>query len=124
MRLSRRTVLIGGLTFAVAACSAERVHADPPAEPLPPLDQQIGALERRHNAVVGLSAVNLNSPPGTVAHRPDQMFAMCSTFKAYAAGRVLEQVGRGELSLEATEFVDPSAVVANSPVTGPRAAVR
>jgi beta-lactamase class A len=119
MRLSRRTVLIGGFTFAVAACSAERVHADP-AEPLPPLDQRIGALERRHNAVVGLSAVNLNSP-GAVAHRADQMFAMCSTFKAYAAGRVLEQVGRGELALEATEFVDPSAVVANSPVTGPRA---
>ena len=43
MRLSRRTVLIGGFTFAVAACSAERVHADP-AEPLPPLDAPLDAV--------------------------------------------------------------------------------
>ena len=119
MRMSRRNVIIGGLTLAAVMSAGERASADP-AEPVPPLDQQIGALERRHNAVVGLSAVNLDSP-GSVSHRADDMFAMCSTFKAYAAGRVLQQVGRGEFNLDATEFVDPAAVVANSPRTGPRA---
>lgn len=116
MRLSRRTALIGGLTFAAAACTTGQVLA----EPGPPLDQRIGALERRHNAVVGLSAVNLDGPVA-VSHRADQLLAMCSTFKAYAAGSVLQRVDRGEFSLDATEFVDPAAVVANSPRTGPRA---
>lgn len=119
MRMSRRNVIIGGLTLAAVMSAGERAYADP-AEPAPPLDQRIGALERRHNAVVGLSAVNLDAP-GAVMHRADDMFAMCSTFKAYAAGRVLQQVGRGEFTLDATEFVDPAAVVANSPRTGPRA---
>lgn len=116
MRLSRRTALIGGLTVAVAACAPGQVRADPGTR----LDQQIGALERRYNAVVGLSAMNLDGL-GAVAHRADQMFAMCSAFKAYAAGSVLQRVDRGELSLDAVEFVDPAAVVANSPRTGPRA---
>ncbi|GAS95320.1 beta-lactamase [Mycolicibacterium canariasense] len=116
MRLSRRSALIGGLTFAAAVCTTAQVHADPGS----PLDQRIGALERRHNAVVGLSAVNLDGP-GAVSHRADESFAMCSTFKAYAAGRILQGVSRGEFSLDATEFVDPAAVVANSPRTGPRA---
>jgi beta-lactamase class A len=116
MRMSRRNVIIGGLALAGAVCGAPSAYA----EPVPPLDQRIGALERRHNAVVGLSAVNLDSP-AAVSHRADDMFAMCSTFKAYAAGRVLQQVGRGEFTLDDTEFVDPAAVVANSPRTGPRA---
>ncbi|MGH3581749.1 MAG: class A beta-lactamase [Mycobacterium sp.] len=116
MRMSRRNVIIGGLTFAAVMSAGQRASA----EPVSPLDERIGALERRHNAVVGLAAVNLDSP-GAVSHRADQAFAMCSTFKAYAAGRVLQQVGRGEFTLEDTEFVDPAAVVANSPRTGPRA---
>jgi beta-lactamase class A len=119
MRLSRRNVLIGGLTLAAAAGAAGPALAEP-AQPVSPLDDRIGALERRHNARVGLWAVNLESG-APLEHRADESFAMCSTFKAYAAGRVLEQVGRGELSLDATEFVDPSHVVANSPVSGPRA---
>ncbi|MCX2711421.1 class A beta-lactamase [Mycolicibacterium sp. J2] len=116
MRLSRRSALIGGLTFAAAVCAAARVHADPGS----PLDQRIGALEQKYDAVVGLSAVSLDGP-GMVARRADESFAMCSTFKAYAAGRILQGVRSGEFPLDATEFVDPAAVVANSPRTGPRA---
>ncbi len=116
MRLSRRSALIGGLTFAAAVCTTARVHADPGS----PLDQRIGALERKYDALVGLSAVSLDGP-GLVSHRADESFAMCSTFKAYAAGRILQGVSSGEFTLDATEFVDPAAVVANSPRTGPRA---
>jgi beta-lactamase class A len=116
MRLSRRSALIGGLTFAAAVCTSAPVHADPGT----PLDQRIAALERRHGARIGLSAVDLDGP-GAVSHRADESFAMCSTFKAYAAGRILQGVERGEFPLDATEYVDPAAVVANSPRTGPRA---
>ncbi|OMC34927.1 class A beta-lactamase, partial [Mycobacterium sp. GA-1841] len=39
------------------------------------------------------------------------------TFKAYAVARVLQLVERGQLSLDHRVFVDPQAIVPNSPVT-------
>ena len=118
--LPRRHVLLGGLTLAaVAACADKPVLADP-ASPLPPIEDRIGALERRHNAAIGLLAVNLDSGR-TLAHRAQDPFAMCSTFKTYASARVLQMVEQGELSLDQKVFVDPGAIVINSPVTGSRA---
>jgi beta-lactamase class A len=65
---SRRQALLGGLTLAAAAaCSPKTVLADP-AEPLPPIDERIAALERRHNAYVGLFAVDLDGGR-SIAHR-------------------------------------------------------
>jgi len=45
---------------------------------------------------------------------------MCSTFKGYASARVLQMVQRGQLMLGQKVFVDPAAIVANSPRTQPR----
>ncbi|MCV7289988.1 class A beta-lactamase [Mycolicibacterium wolinskyi] len=112
--LSRRNVLIGSLAaVAAVGVSSRTAYAAP-------VDDQIGELERRHNAVIGIHAVNLDSNR-IVSHRADDMFAMCSTFKAYAAGRVLQMVGRDQLSLDNRVFVDPDAIVMNSPITEPRA---
>lgn len=117
---SRRQALLGGLTLAAAAaCSPKTVLADP-AEPLPPIDERIAALERRHNAYVGLFAVDLDGGR-SIAHRGQETFAMCSTFKGYASARVLQMVERGQLMLGQKVFVDPAAIVANSPRTQPRA---
>jgi beta-lactamase class A len=92
----------------VAACARKPILADPAsptlseqAEPLPPIDVRIGALQRRHNALVGLFATNLNSGR-SVSHRAQDPFAMCSTFKCYAAARVLQMAQNGELTLEQT----------------------
>ncbi|WP_431306126.1 class A beta-lactamase [Mycobacterium hubeiense] len=111
--ISRRNVLIGGLTFAALAAGAQRPAL---AQPL----ASVAALEPRHNALIGLYAVNLDTGR-TVANRADEMFAMCSTFKTYAAARVLQMVGRGQLSLDNRVFVDSAEIVANSPVTEARA---
>ena len=90
-RLSRRSVLVGGLAVAgLAACSQKPVLADP-AEPVPPIHDRIEALQRRHNAKIGVFAVDLDSGR-TVAHLDGESFAMCSTFKGYAAARVLQMV--------------------------------
>ena len=120
IRLSRRQALFGGLTFAaVAACPPKSVLADP-AEPLPPIGERIGALERHHNADVGLFAVDLEGGR-SISHRGQEAFAMCSTFKAYASARVLQMVEQGELTLDREVFIDPAEIVANSPRTQPRA---
>ena len=117
--LSRRHVLIGGVAIAALAAGAPRpTLATPP--PALTTDQQIAGLAQAHNAIIGLFAVNLDSG-ATVAHRSQDSFAMCSTFKAYAAARVLQMVERGQLTLDQKAFVDPAAIVANSPRTEPRA---
>ncbi|MGH3677723.1 MAG: class A beta-lactamase [Mycobacterium sp.] len=115
--LSRRSVLVGGLTLAGLAACAQKPAL---AEPVPPINERIEALQQRHNAKIGVYAVDLQSGR-TVSHLDGEPFSMCSTFKGYAAARVLQMVQRGELTLEETVFVDPAEVVTYSPVTGPRA---
>jgi beta-lactamase class A len=109
---------------AVAACGRKQSFTQPtlsdPAEPLPPLEDRIGLLEKRDNALVGLYAVNLDSNL-TVAHRDNDMLAMCSTFKAYLSARVLQKAQRGELTMTDVLYVDPAVVIANSPISGPKA---
>lgn len=114
--LSRRNVLIGSLVAAAAAGAG--VGAAAPAFAAP-IDDQLAELERRDNVLIGLYAANLQSGR-TIRHRPDEMFAMCSTFKGYAAARVLQMAERGEISLDNRMFVDADALVPNSPVTETR----
>jgi beta-lactamase class A len=77
-------------------------------------------MEQAYNARIGLFATNLDSGKA-LTHRAQDSFAMCSTFKAYASARVLQLAERGELALDQRMFVDPAAIVTNSPVTEPRA---
>jgi beta-lactamase class A len=119
IRLSRRNALIGGVTLAaVAATSTKPASANPP--PVNSPEVQIAGLEQANGALIGLFAVNLDSGQ-TLANRAQESFAVCSTFKGYAAARVLQMVERGELTLDHKVFVDPADIVANSPRTQPRA---
>ncbi len=119
IRLSRRNALIGGLTLAaVAATSTKPASANPPPVVTPEI--QIAGLEQANQALIGLFAVNLETGK-TLANRAQESFAVCSTFKGYAAARVLQMVERGELTLDHKVFVDPADIVANSPRTQPRA---
>lgn len=111
--LSRRHVLIGGLTLAaLAAAPHKSASADPPQ-----LADRLAEMERSRNALIGVFAVNLGTGR-TVAHRAQDPFAMCSTFKTYAAARVLQRAERGELALTDRVTVEQSDIVPNSPVTG------
>lgn len=119
MQASRRSLLVGGgALVALAACSAEPTLPEP-AEPPPAIEERIGALEREYDAYAGVFAADLNSDR-TVAHRADDPFAMCSTFKAYAAARVLQKAERGELKLTDEVTIDASEILPNSPVTQSR----
>lgn len=110
--LSRRHVLLGGLTLAaVAATSHNPALAQPPS-----VDASIQGLEQEHNRSIGIFATNLVSGK-TVAHRAQDPFAMCSTFKGYASARILQMAQHGELSIEDRMFVDPEGILPNSPVT-------
>jgi len=117
-------MLAGGLAVAgLAALPQKPVLADPvdPAGPVPPVHDRIEALQRQHNVKIGVYAVDLESGR-TVSHLDGESFAMCSTFKGYAAARVLQMVQNGELTLDRQVFVDPEqAALPNSPRTAPNA---
>lgn len=119
MTLSRRGLLIGGLTLAgLAACSRPTVQADP-SEPLPPIGDRLAGLGRRHNARIGVYAVDLGSDR-RVEVGADDTFAMCSTFKAYASAAVLQRAQQGRLALTDPIAVQRSDIRPHSPVTEPR----
>jgi beta-lactamase class A len=117
-------MLAGGLAVAgLAALPQKPVLADPadPADPVPPVHDRIEALQRQHDVKIGVYAVDLESGR-TVSHLDGESFAMCSTFKGYAAARVLQMVQNGELTLDRQVFVDPEqAALPNSPRTAPNA---
>jgi beta-lactamase class A len=52
-----------------------------------------------------------------LAHRADERFAMCSTFKWVLAATVLERVDRGELALSQTVSYDAGDVLEYAPAT-------
>ncbi len=119
MTVSRRGLLVGGLTLAgLVACSRSTVLADP-AEPLPPVADRLAALGRRHNARIGVHAVDLGSDR-SVEVGADDMLAMCSTFKAYASAAVLQRAQQGRLALADPIAVQRSDIRPHSPVTEPR----
>jgi beta-lactamase class A len=119
MLLSRRRVLFGAMALAAGGALAGCADESAVAAPALTLEDQIRELEARHNAFVGLYAVNLQSG-FAVENRADEAFALCSTFKAYAAARVLRGVADGELTLDQQVFVKPEGLLPNSPVTGER----
>lgn len=112
--LSRRQVLVGGLSLAaLTACAPPRASATPG------IAQRLDELQRRHHAVIGVYAVNLETGQ-TVAFGADQMLAMCSTFKGYAAAAILQRAQRGELALTDTVAIRAEDIQPHSPLTEPR----
>jgi beta-lactamase class A len=115
--LTRRRLLVGTAALAgLAVCTTKPAHAEPGS----PLDQRIVALEKRYNVSIGLYAADLGSDR-TAAYHDGDRFAVCSTFKGYAAARVLQMAEAGQVRLDDQVFVDPAALVPNSPRTAPNA---
>lgn len=128
MPISRRGLLVGGgAVAALAACASQpaQPRGSDPTEPLPPLRERIEALEERHNAFVGVFASNVGAVSDAedaraVAHRADDPFAMCSTFKAYAAACVLQKVSAGEVDLADSVSIEAADITPHSPVVETR----
>lgn len=124
MDLPRRRMIAAGAALAALVATGRPRLADPPIlldteEPLPPIDAELAALEERYNTSIGLFGLNTASQRA-LAFRADDMFATCSTFKAYVAAQILQQDQRGELRLTDTVYIDPAAAVpVASPVTEP-----
>ena len=110
--IRRRELLIGSLMAA------------PMLGGLPGLAQEredkvreaLFALDRKHGGRLGVAI--LDSGNGRiVAHRGEERFAMCSTFKFVAAAFALARVDRGEEGLERRVSYSKADLITYSPVT-------
>ncbi|GHE06286.1 class A beta-lactamase [Streptomyces alanosinicus] len=115
---ARRGLLRAGLatTAAVAAgtLSASTASAASKAEQRG-AETELAALERRHGARLGVYARNVRTGR-TVSHRAGERFAMCSTFKAFAAAAILRGHG-GRTPLDTVIHYPPHDILPHSPRT-------
>jgi beta-lactamase class A len=83
---------------------------------------QIAALERHAGGRLGVFAVDTGNGR-RIAHRENERFPMCSTFKLLLAGAVLARVDQRNESLGRRVTYGDADMVANSPVTRPHLAL-
>jgi len=110
--IRRRELLIGSLMAApmlggLPALAQEREDK---------VREALLALDRKHGGRLGVAI--LDSGNGRiVAHRGEERFAMCSTFKFVAAAFALARVDRGEEELERRVSYSKADLITYSPVT-------
>ncbi|MBQ0959813.1 class A beta-lactamase [Ideonella sp. 4Y11] len=75
----------------------------------------LAALERRQGGRLGVALQDLAGGPG-LAHRADERFALCSTFKLWLAAATLAQVDAGRWRLDERLHWDAADAVPHMPV--------
>jgi beta-lactamase class A len=106
------------LMGAVAVYRAPSAVAEPTdsAESDSRVQERLRELERAYNAIIGAHRVDFDTGRN-INYRDAELFAVCSTFKTYAAAAVLQKTQWGQLRLDDEVQIDPAALVDNSPVT-------
>ena len=100
---TRRGVLGGACALLASGRGAEAEDA-------------IGAVERRGGGRLGVFALDVGTG-AVLAHRADERFMLCSTFKGVLAGMVLWRVDKGRDALEERVAYGRGDLLPASPVT-------
>ncbi|MEU6089534.1 class A beta-lactamase [Streptomyces sp. NPDC047085] len=113
--LPRRRLIKAGLALTTAAVVTPAVMA-PTASAAPGATRtELSDLEQRYGARLGVFARNLRTGE-TVVYRAGERFAMCSTFKAFAAAAVLRDHADCA-PLDRVIHYPPRDILPNSPRT-------
>lgn len=110
---TRRQFLLG--TFGTALACRPSDVAEAPTGPTSAL-RSVAEIERSVGGRVGVYALD-TATGRELAHRPDERFAMCSTFKWVLAAAILTRIDRTELSLDERIAYDLSDLLEYAPVT-------
>ena len=116
LRLPRRDLILAATSVLVAACSSQaprRSASAPQAQP--DANGELARIEATVGGRVGVFALDTASGR-TLAHRADERFAMCSTFKWPLAAAVFARIDRGEASLEQRIPFGPADLMDHAPV--------
>ena len=114
--ITRRQFQLGFGTALVATALTIRPKAMRASIADQRLIDEIKRLERESGGRLGVCVLD-TATGARQAHRGDERFPMCSTFKALAAAAVLAQVDAGKEQLSRRVTFDASALVTYSPVT-------
>jgi len=107
--ISRRALLATPAFLALGLPSAR-------ADAVQALSERLGELERKSGGRLGVAV--LDQRTGVMAaHRGNERFAMCSTFKAIAAAAVLARVDAGKEDLDRRISYGKEKLITWSPVT-------
>lgn len=110
--IRRRELLIGSLMAAPMLAGRPALAQEREDK----VREALFALDRKHGGRLGVAI--LDSGNGRiVAHRGEERFAMCSTFKFVAAAFALARVDRGEEELERRISYSKADLITYSPVT-------
>lgn len=109
--ITRRTLLGVSLLALPAVHTLTAFAAQPPT-----LEQRLARLERRHGGRLGVAILDTDNDR-LISHRPDERFALCSTFKTLAAAYVLARVDAGQENLARVVSYGPEQLVPYSPAT-------
>lgn len=115
--ISRRTMLAAPLLAGPALSSLRAAvddHAGLKNQEL--MHRACAALERRHGGRLGVAILD-TAGTGRIAHRGDERFPLCSTFKALAAALVLARIDAGRENLSHRVVYEREDLVTYSPVT-------
>jgi beta-lactamase class A len=117
-RIGRRTFLAGlGAVAGAVADAAFSAEEDRFAQ----ANDRLAAIEKRAGGRLGVAVID--SRRGLkLAHRADERFPMCSTFKLLASAAVLKLVDDGKESLDRTIAYGPADLLEYAPVTKAHAA--
>lgn len=117
---TRRQLLLGTLGALATACAPSPISAPADVPRVRPPSRgelaELAAIEARVGGRVGLFALDTGTGR-QLAHRPDERFAMCSTFKWALAAAVLARVDRAELSLDERVPYGSNDLLEHAPVT-------
>jgi beta-lactamase class A len=107
--ISRRTVLaaVAASTLIPTASGKPRIDLDKRA---------LAALEQKSGGRLGVCAIDTASGR-TLAHRADERFAMCSTFKLPLAAAILQRADQAKLELDTVVVYGKDDMVPYAPVT-------
>lgn len=116
MPITRRKLIGASLAAIPSFYCFKLMAADPGAVSSSSIEQALAELERRHGGRLGVAILDTGSQR-LIAHRGDERFAMCSTFKALAAAYVLARVDREEEDLSRVIVYGKEQLVPYSPTT-------
>ncbi len=116
---TRRDALVALCSIVATACAPTAGAAFSPAHPIAPNASRPGSLAEIESSVggrVGVFAIDTGTGR-TVAHRENERFAMCSTFKWALAAAALAMVDRSEITLGERVTFGKEDLLEYAPVT-------
>ncbi|WP_460043263.1 class A beta-lactamase [Pseudomonas sp. S2_H01] len=116
MSITRRKLIGASLVAIPSLYCFNLLAADLGTASSSSIEQGLAELERRHGGRLGVAILDTGSQR-LIAHRGDERFAMCSTFKALAAAYVLARVDRKEEDLSRVIVYGKDQLVPYSPTT-------